>query len=85
MVLRLAGTLGMGLRDTNDLLHAAGLPAEFPTAGLDSPDLGPYRAAVDRMLAAHEPYPGMVLDGHWTVVAANRPCQALFGPTVVRE
>jgi hypothetical protein len=25
----------------------------------------------------------MVLDGHWTVVAANRPCQALFGPTVV--
>ena len=35
------------------------------------------------MLTAHEPYPGMVLDRHWTVVAANRPCQALFGPTVV--
>jgi transcriptional regulator with XRE-family HTH domain len=83
MVLRLADTLGIGLRDTNDLLHAAGLPAAYPTAGLDSPDLAPYRAAVDRMLAAHEPYPGMVLDGHWTVVAANRPCQALFGPTVV--
>jgi transcriptional regulator with XRE-family HTH domain len=83
MVLRLADILGIGLRDTNDLLHAAGLPADYPTAGLDSSDLAPYRAAVDRMLAAHEPYPGMVLDRHWTVVAANRPCQALFGPTVV--
>jgi hypothetical protein len=35
------------------------------------------------MLAVHEPYPGMVLDGHWTVTAANSACQALFGPTVV--
>ena len=35
------------------------------------------------MLAAHEPYPGMVLDGHWTVVAANAPCRALFGSSVV--
>jgi transcriptional regulator with XRE-family HTH domain len=83
MVLRLADALGIAPQDANDLLHAAGLPAEFPTAGLDSPDLAPYRAAVDRMLAAHEPYPGMVLDRHWTVVAANRPCQALFGPTII--
>jgi len=35
------------------------------------------------MLAAHEPYPGMVLDGHWTVLAANAPCRALFGSNVV--
>ena len=48
MVLRLADTLAMGLRDTNDLLHAAGLPASYPTAGVDSPDLAPYRAVVDR-------------------------------------
>lgn len=83
MVLRLAETLGMGLRDTNDLLHAAGLPAAYPTAPLDSTDLALYRAVLDRMLTAHEPYPGLVLDRHWTVVAANDPCQALFGPAIV--
>jgi transcriptional regulator with XRE-family HTH domain len=83
MVLRLADSLGVGLRDTNDLLHAAGLPASYPTASVDSADLAPYRAAVDRMLAAHEPYPGMVLDGHFTVLAANPPCRVLFGQDLV--
>jgi transcriptional regulator with XRE-family HTH domain len=83
MVLRLAETFGLGVRDTNDLLHAAGLPASYPTAGLDSADLVPYRAAVDRMLAAHEPYPAMVLDRHFTVLAANAGCRALFGTDLV--
>jgi hypothetical protein len=83
MVLRLAEILGMGKRDTNDLLQAAGLPASYPTVGLVSPDLAPYRAAVDRMLAAHEPYPGMVLDRHFTVLAANAGCRALFGADLV--
>jgi transcriptional regulator with XRE-family HTH domain len=83
MVLRLADTLAMGRRDTNDLLHAAGLPASYPTANVDSADLAPFRAAVDRMLAAHEPYPGMVLDGHFTVRAANAPCRVLFGQDLV--
>jgi transcriptional regulator with XRE-family HTH domain len=83
MVLRLADALAVGLRDTNDLLHAAGLPASYPSAGVDSPDLAPYRAVVDRMLAAHEPYPGMVLDGHFTVLAANPPCRVLFGQDLV--
>jgi transcriptional regulator with XRE-family HTH domain len=83
MVLRLADTLAMSLRDTNDLLHAAGLPASYPTAAVESADLAPYRAAVDRMLAAHEPYPGLVLDGHFTVVAANPPCRVLFGQDLV--
>jgi transcriptional regulator with XRE-family HTH domain len=83
MVLRLADALGMGLREANELLHAAGLPAAYPHVGFHSTDLTPYRAVIDRMLAAHEPYPGMVLDGHWTVIAANRACRALFGPTVV--
>jgi hypothetical protein len=73
----------MGLRDTNELLHAAGLPASYPTVGVDGPDLAPYRAVVDRMLAAHEPYPGLVLDGHFTVLAANTACRVLFGQDLV--
>jgi hypothetical protein len=42
MVLRLADALGMGLREANELLNAAGLPAAYPAVRLDSADLGPY-------------------------------------------
>jgi transcriptional regulator with XRE-family HTH domain len=83
MVLRLADSLDTGLREANELLHAAGLPASYPQAEFGSTDLAPYRAAIETMLAVHEPYPGMVLDGHWTVIAANQACRTLFGPTVV--
>ena len=83
MVLRLAEALGASLREVNELLHTAGLPAAYPHAGLASPDLAPYRAAIERLLAAHEPYPAMVLDARYTVVAANRACAALFGSQVV--
>jgi transcriptional regulator with XRE-family HTH domain len=83
MVLRLADALGVGLRESNELLHAAGLPGIYPHTALDAPDLTPYRAAIDRMLHAHEPYPAMVLDGHWNVILANRASAALFGPQVV--
>ena len=79
MVLRLAGALDVGLRETNKMLSAAGLPAPYGQAGLDSSDLAPYRAAIDRMLQAHEPYPAIVVDGHWNVVLANRASTALFG------
>lgn len=65
-----------------ELLHAAGLPAAYPHAELASPDLAPYRAAFIRLLAAHEPYPAMVLDRRYTVLLANQACAALFGPGV---
>lgn len=82
MVLRLAEALDVNLRDANELLHAAGLPAAYPQAELGSPDLAPYRGAVTRLLAAHEPYPAMVLDRRYTVLFANQACAALFGPGV---
>lgn len=83
MVLRLAEALSASLREANELLRAAGLPAAYPQADLASPDLAPYRAAVERLLAAHQPYPAMALDARYTVVAANRACAALLGPNVV--
>jgi transcriptional regulator with XRE-family HTH domain len=82
MVLRLAEALDVGLRDTNELLHAAGLPAAYLHADLTSPGLAPYRAAITRLLAAHEPYPAMVLDRRYTVLLANRACAVLFGRDV---
>jgi len=83
MVLRLSDVLGVGLRGANELLHAAGLPAAYGVADLASQDLAPYRAAIEQLLNAHEPYPAMVLDARFTVVFANGACAALFGPQVV--
>lgn len=35
------------------------------------------REALDRILAAHEPYPAIVFDRRWNVVGANHPMSAL--------
>jgi len=83
MVLRLGEALGVSLRERNQLLHAAGLPAAYPEAGMQSPDLAPFRAALDTLLQAHLPYPAMVLDGQWTVVLANAASARLYGGDVV--
>jgi hypothetical protein len=82
MVLRLGEALGVPLRERNLLLQAAGLPAAYPEAAVDGPDLAPFRAAIDRMLRAHLPYPALVVDGRWNVIFANRACAAVFGQLV---
>ena len=82
MVLRLGDTLGVGLRGPT---NCCTLPdCQRPTRRKPpSPNLAPYRAAIERLLKAHEPYPAMVLDARFTVVFANQACAALFGPQVV--
>jgi transcriptional regulator with XRE-family HTH domain len=79
LLLRLADVLQLPLRDRNLLLQAAGLAPEYPEAGLDATELQPFRRILDQLLTAHEPYPGLVLDAHANVVAANRAAAALFG------
>jgi transcriptional regulator with XRE-family HTH domain len=83
MVLRLAEALDIGLRDRNRLLEGAGLPALYAREDLHGPQLRPFEQAIERLLHAHEPYPGLVVDGHWNVVAANDAAVALFGPDLV--
>jgi len=83
MVLRLGEALGVGLREVNELLHAAGLPAAYPNMDIGSSDLAAFWVTIERMLRAHEPYPAMVLDGRWNVMFANRACSVLFGPQIV--
>ncbi|MGK5500699.1 MmyB family transcriptional regulator, partial [Streptomyces sp. URMC 125] len=45
---------------------------------LDAPSLAPLRGGLERMLAAYEPYPALVVDGRYRVVAANRGLAALL-------
>ena len=70
MVLHLAERLDVPLRDRNRLLLAAGFAPVFGERSLDESEMAPVREALERFLAAHEPYPAVVVDRHWNVVAS---------------
>jgi transcriptional regulator with XRE-family HTH domain len=78
MVLHLAERLDVPLRDRNHLLLAAGYAPTFAQRDLDAPEMGPVREAIDQVLRGHEPYPALVVDGHWGLVAANRALHVLI-------
>lgn len=71
MVLHLADQLDIPLRERNVILVAAGFAPVFPERRLDDPELAAARRAVDLILAGHEPYPALVVDLRWNLVAAN--------------
>lgn len=71
MVLLLAERLEVPFRERNHLLLAAGHAPAFPERSLQDPDLAPVREALDLILARHEPYPALVIDRGWNIVAAN--------------
>jgi transcriptional regulator with XRE-family HTH domain len=71
MVLHLADQLGVPLRERNQLLLSAGYAPAYAQRDLDAPDMGPVREAMEQVLRGHEPYPAVVVDRHWGMVAAN--------------
>jgi transcriptional regulator with XRE-family HTH domain len=77
MVLRLAETLGMPLRDRNGLLMAAGFAPHYGASALDSAALGDVLGTLRMMLKAHEPYPAIALDAAFNIVEANAGWQGL--------
>ena len=79
MVIQLAEHLDVPLRDRNTLLLAAGFAPAYAQRDLDEPEMGPVREAIDRVLRGHEPYPAVVVDRHWGLVAANRAVPLLIG------
>jgi transcriptional regulator with XRE-family HTH domain len=72
MVLHLADQLEIPLRERNVILVAAGFAPVFPERRLDDPEMAAARRAVDLILSGHEPYPALVVDQGWNLVAANR-------------
>jgi transcriptional regulator with XRE-family HTH domain len=79
MVLRLARELDVPLRERNQILLAAGYAPLYRETGLASEEATRVRAAVERILAAHEPYPAVVMDRHWDVLMTNTAAEAFFG------
>jgi transcriptional regulator with XRE-family HTH domain len=72
MVLHLAERLDVPLRERNQLLLSAGYAPVYGQRTLDDAGMEPVRDAIELVLAGHEPYPALVVDQHWTMVAANR-------------
>ena len=78
MILHLADSLDVPLRQRNNLLLAAGFAPIFQDRTLDDPALRPAREAIGALLRAHEPYPALAIDRHWTLIAANRAIAPLI-------
>lgn len=71
MVVRLAESLELSLRERNALLLAAGYAPVFPESRLDDDALRPVRDALDGILEGHMPYPAVVAGRAGVLVAAN--------------
>ncbi|MFE6102045.1 helix-turn-helix domain-containing protein [Streptomyces laurentii] len=78
MVLRLAEHLDVPVRERNALLLAAGYAPRYTESALDDPRLDTLREGIERLLRGYEPYPAIVVDGTYTVVAANQGMQAFL-------
>jgi transcriptional regulator with XRE-family HTH domain len=78
MIITLASALDVPLRDRNQLLLAGGYAPAYRESALTDPAMASVRQALDRVLAHHEPYPAVVMDRHWTVLAMNEPATTMF-------
>ena len=78
MVLTLARALDVPLRERNQMLLAAGYAPHYRETGLDAEAMAQVRAALDRVLEHHEPFPAVVMDRHWNLIEANGAATAMF-------
>ncbi len=78
MILKLANELDVPLRERNGLLLAGGYAPVYADRPLDDASLGIAKAAIETLLAAHDPFPALAVDRHWNLVTANRAGSALM-------
>lgn len=78
MVLKLAQALALSLRETNELLEAAGFVAQFREDTWQSPALAPVKQALELMLQHHEPLPALVMNRRWELLMANEAIARLL-------
>ena len=78
LVLRLAEVLDLPLRHTNSLLVAAGYAPRYTNWSMDDDQTGMVRAALERMLAQHEPYPAFVTTRSYDLIMSNNGAHQLI-------
>ncbi len=77
VIIRLAESLEVPIRERNALLLAAGFAPAYPQTRLGDPQLEPIRTALERILDGHMPYPAVVVERHGDLVSANAAFHAL--------
>lgn len=78
LLMQIAVRLEVPLRTRNTWLLAAGYAPRYTEQGLDSVHMVQVKAAVQRLLDTHDPYPGVALDRHWNVVLHNQAAARLM-------
>jgi transcriptional regulator with XRE-family HTH domain len=71
MILHLSDQLEIPLRERNALLLAGGYAPAFPEHELNAPPLAAVNDAINAVLEGHLPFPAIVVDRHWELVAGN--------------
>jgi transcriptional regulator with XRE-family HTH domain len=71
MLLHLSEVLDVPLRERNRLLLAGGYAPAYTESAITSPRMAGVWQAVRQVLAGHEPYPAVVVDGRWQLLDAN--------------
>ncbi|WBO68761.1 helix-turn-helix domain-containing protein [Streptomyces camelliae] len=71
VLVAIARHLDLPLRERNDWLLAAGYAPRYPETALADSGLSGVRASLQRLLDAHDPFPGAVIDRQWNVRLTN--------------
>ena len=79
LLLGIARVLDVPLRDRNGLLLAAGFAPMYSERAWDAGEMRAVQRALARVLRQHEPYPAVVMDRYWNVLASNDYAPRLFG------
>lgn len=78
IVIRLAESLRLSLRERNALLAAAGYAPVFTESAYDEAAMRPVRAALDQIIQGHMPYPALVIAPYGRLVTANAAVDLFF-------
>ncbi|RFU44889.1 helix-turn-helix domain-containing protein [Paraburkholderia sp. DHOC27] len=78
ILLDLAESLDIPLRDRNSLLLAAGYAPAYPEGTWEGAEMMGVATALKRMLRQAEPYPAVVMDRYWNVLMTNDALPRLF-------
>lgn len=79
MVMQLCQALELALRETNQLLQAAGFAPVYQQRDLDSEEMASVNSVLKMMLTHHEPFPALVADRGWNLLMANDAANKLIG------
>lgn len=79
MIIRLSERLDVPLREQNRLLLAGGFAPAHPEHGLDALPMAAVNRAIDAILTGHQPFPALVIDRGWDLVAANEALYTALG------